>query len=76
MQRYRNHPIQGVAIPGRGELWRSRGLVFDPESPAREIQRLECADIICTSSQEAKEYALTLCKAWVDGPKPELNTTH
>jgi hypothetical protein len=54
-------------------LWRSRGLVFDPERSAREIKRLECGDIVCTTSEEAKEYALTLCKAWIDGLKSEVN---
>jgi len=68
MQRYRNHPIYGLALPAPGKLWRSIGMVFDPEHPvAREIKRLECANIISTTSDEAEEIALTLCKAWVDG---------
>jgi hypothetical protein len=75
MTHYKNHPIHGLAVPGLGMLWHSRGLVFDPEQPAREIKRLECADIVCTSSQEAEELALILCKAWIDGIKPEANKT-
>ena len=67
MPHYKNHPIYGVAVPGRGMLWRSRGLVFDPERPKREIKRLECADIVCETTQEAQEHALILCKAWIDG---------
>lgn len=76
MHHYRNHPIYVFGLPGSGKLWRSIGMVFDPENPSREIKRLECADVICASSREAEEQALTLCKAWVDGLKPELNTTH
>jgi hypothetical protein len=70
MPHYKNHPIHGVAVPGRGMLWRSRGLVFDPEQPQREVKRFECADILCTTSEEAQEYALILCKAWIDGLRP------
>lgn len=67
MQQYKNHPISGFAIPGPGTLWRSAGLVFDRYRPARQIKRLECADIIYTSREEAEEHALTLCRAWIDG---------
>jgi hypothetical protein len=73
MPHYKNHPIHGVAVPGQGMLWHSRGLVFDPERPVTEIKRLECPDIVCTSSEEAQEYALTLCKAWIDGLNSEAN---
>jgi hypothetical protein len=76
MQHYKNHPIRGVAVVGRGRLWHSKGLVFDPAHPKREIKRLECTDIVCTTSKEAQKYALTLCKAWVDGLKPKLKSTH
>ena len=52
-------------------------MVFDPEHPAaREIKRLECADIVYTNSQEAEDYAFILCRAWVDRLRPELKTTH
>ena len=73
MPHYKDHPIDGIAVLGRGTLWRPRGLVFDPECPAREIKRLECADIVCTSSEEAQEYSITLCKAWIDGLKSQVN---
>jgi hypothetical protein len=69
MQHYKNHPIRGVAILGRGRVWHSRGLVFDPERPKREIKRLECADIVCTTTKEAQQHAVILCKAWIDGLK-------
>lgn len=66
MQCYKSHLIYGAAISGPGRLWRSRGIVIDPERPRSEIKRLECPDIICTSSKEAEHYALKLCQAWID----------
>jgi hypothetical protein len=67
MQHYKNHPIYGFAISERGMLWHSRGVIFDPKHPAREIKRLECRDVIWLSREEAEEQALTLCRAWIDG---------
>jgi hypothetical protein len=69
MQSYKNHPIYCFAVTESGMLWHSRGVVFDPKHPTREIKHLECADVICTSREEAEEHALTLCRAWVDGLK-------
>jgi len=68
VQRYRNHPIYRFALPAPGKLWRSIGMVFDPERPAREIKRLECADIVSVTSEEAEKYALRFCRAWIDEP--------
>jgi hypothetical protein len=76
MQHYKNHPIYTLALPARGTHWRSIGMVFDPEYPAREIKRLEYRDEICLTSDEAEEHALALCKSWVDGlgkPSSESN---
>ena len=67
MQHYKNHPIDATAVLGRGKLWHSRGLVFDREHPKQVLKRLECADIVCETTKEAKEQALILCKAWIDG---------
>jgi hypothetical protein len=67
MQHYKNHPIYGFAVLERGMLWHSRGVVFDPKHPTREIKRLECRDVIWLSREEAEEQALTLCRAWIDG---------
>jgi hypothetical protein len=50
----------------RNAMALSRG-VFDPKHPTREVNRLECSEIISTSREEAQEYALTLCRAWIDG---------
>ena len=66
-QYYKAHPIYGFAVAASGMLWHSRGLVFDPNRPRREVKRLECSEIISTSRKEAEEYALTLCMAWIDG---------
>ena len=77
MLRHRNYPIYVLALPALGKPWRSIGMVFDPEhSAAREVKRLECVDIVCTSSQEAEAYDFILCRAWIDGLRPELKTTH
>jgi len=66
MHQYKHHPIHGIALSGPGKLWRLRGLVFDPDSPTKEIKCLECPDLICINSKEAKEHALKLCKTWID----------
>ena len=73
---YKNRFIFDDSVPGRDTHWRVRGLVFDPDQSAAEVKRLECADIICTSRDEASEYALTLCKAWVDGLRVERKVRH
>ena len=64
---YKDHPIYGFAVAEPGMLWHSTGLVFDPKHSTREVKRLECSEIISTSREEAEEYALTLCRARVDG---------
>lgn len=73
---YKNRLITDDSVPGRDTHWRARGLVFDPNRSAAEVKRLECADIICTSRDEASEIALTLCKAWVEGLQVERNATY
>jgi hypothetical protein len=76
MQRYKNHPIDAVAVVGDGQLWRSRGVVFDSERPTQQIKRLEWGNVLFVTREDAEDYALTLCKAWVDGLKPDLKKTH
>ena len=73
MQHYKNHPIDGFAVLGRGMLWHSTGVVFDPARPKQELKRLECADIVCRTKKEAEEVALILCEAWIDGLRPQRN---
>ena len=75
MQLYKSHPIYGFAVSERGMLWHCRGVVFDPKHPTREIKRFDCADIICMRREEAEEYALTLCRAWIDGLGSESKKT-
>ena len=73
---YKDHPIYGFAVAEPGMLWHSTGLVFDPKRPTREVKRFECSEIISTSREEAEEYALTLCRAWIDGLKPYSGKQH
>jgi hypothetical protein len=73
MQHYKNHLIYAFAVSERGMLWHSRGVIFDPQRSTREMKRLECREIICTSREEAEEYALTLCRAWIDGLGSKLS---
>src|SRR5262245_51923573 len=75
MEHYKNHPIYAFALPSPGKRWRSIGMVFSPASPTKEIKRLEFASINHTTSAEAEEYALSLCKAWVDGLKLDVDKT-
>ncbi len=70
MRHYKSHPIDAVAVPRRGKLWYSKGLVFDPGHPKKVIKRLECADIVSETTKEAQQHALILCKAWIDGLRP------
>jgi hypothetical protein len=66
MLQYKHHPIYGVAIPGPERGWHCRGLVFEPDEKVREIQRLECSDLTFRTKKKAEEYALGLCRAWID----------
>jgi hypothetical protein len=66
MLQYKQHPIYAVAIPAAGGGWHCRGLVFEAEQKVTEIQRLECTDIIFHTKKQAEEYALKLCRSWID----------
>jgi hypothetical protein len=66
MLQYKNYPIYGIAVPRPGRGWHCRGLVFEPEEKVKEIQRLECTKLIFTTKEKAEEYALGLCRAWID----------
>jgi hypothetical protein len=41
-------------------------LVFEAEQQVTEIQRLECTDLIFRTKKQAEEYALNLCRSWID----------
>ncbi len=63
---YKQYPIYGVAVPAAGGGWHCRGLVFEPEQKVTEVQRLECTDLLFRTKKQAEEYALKLCRSWID----------
>ena len=67
MNRYKEHPIYGVAVPAPEHQWYSRGLVFDRDlNQTVEIKRIESTAECFKTKKQAEEYGLELCKAWVD----------
>jgi len=74
------NPLVNAAIGEWGVIWGllywKTGVIFDPKRPMREIKQFECSEIISTSREEAEEYALTLCRAWIDGLKPYSGKQH
>jgi hypothetical protein len=68
MNRYKGHPIYGVAVPALEQGWCSRGLVFDRDlTRTMEIKRIESpADLIFKARQKAEEHGLKLCRDWID----------
>jgi hypothetical protein len=67
MNRYKEHPIYGVAVPAPEYRSYSRGLVFDRDlNQTVEIKRLESKRRTFKSKKQAEQYGLDLCKAWVD----------
>jgi hypothetical protein len=77
MKSYKQHPIYGIAVSEKGELWRPKGLVFATDLNCTvEISRLEPADLTFTSKKKAEEHALELCKAWIDAQESESNTAN
>ncbi|MGE5819391.1 MAG: hypothetical protein ACM37Z_15320 [Deltaproteobacteria bacterium] len=72
MKFYKQHPIYGIGVLEAGRLWRPRGLVFATDlNCTLEIQRLEPTDSTFTTKKKAEEYALKLCKAWIDAQESE-----
>jgi hypothetical protein len=68
MHQHKNHPIYGIAIPGLAKQWLCRGLIFDPADKVTELKRIECAELTFATKRKAEEYALELCKKWLDDP--------
>jgi hypothetical protein len=66
MHQHNNHPIYGIGVRGAGKDWHCRGLIFDPENKVTEIKRLECPELTFATKRKAEEYALKLCKKWID----------
>jgi hypothetical protein len=73
MQQYRNHPIYGIAVPGRGTEWSCRGLIFDAEDKVTEIKKLESAEVTFTTRKKAEEHAIKLCRTWIDEQRVGIN---
>jgi hypothetical protein len=70
MQHYKNYLIHTSAIHTATGTWCGIGIgrVLDPQAKlVREIRRVETAkDLVFLTNQEAEEFALKLCKAWID----------
>jgi len=74
MSRYKEHPIYGMAVPAPDNRWYSRGLVFDRDlNQTIEIKRIESKKRTFKTKKQAEQYALDLCKAWID---KQLSTLH
>jgi hypothetical protein len=67
MKQYKGHPVYGVAVPAE-RCWNARGLIFDRDlTQTIEIKRIECAtDLTFKHKREAEEFALKLCREWID----------
>jgi hypothetical protein len=68
VQHYKNYLIHTSAIHTAAKTWSGIGRVLDPQAKlVREIRRVETAtDFVFLTNQEAEEFALKLCKAWID----------
>jgi hypothetical protein len=67
MSRYKGYPIYGVAVPAPEHRWYSRGIVFDRDlNQTIEIKRIESTAQPFKTKKQAEEYALELCKDWID----------
>ena len=73
MQPYKQHPIYGIAVAEPKKLWRPKGLIFATDLNCTvEIKRLEPANLTFKTKKKAEEYALKLCKAWIDAQESEF----
>jgi spore coat polysaccharide biosynthesis predicted glycosyltransferase SpsG len=68
MQHYKNYSIFTTAVSADGGVWHGRGVVLNAEAKlAREIHRTETAeDLVFLTKQDAEDFALKLCRAWID----------
>ena len=74
MNRYKDHPIYGVAVPAPEHRWSARGLVFDSDlNQTIEIKRIESNGRTFKTKKQAEQYGLDLCEAWID-KRPRLST--
>jgi hypothetical protein len=66
MHQYKDHPIYGIGVRGPEKKWTCRGLIFDSEDKVTEIKRLEITELGFATKRKAEEYAVKLCKGWID----------
>jgi hypothetical protein len=67
MTRYKDYPIYGVAVRASDNRWCSRGFVFDRDlNQTIAIKRIDSACRMFNTKKQAEEYALELCKDWID----------
>ena len=70
MSSYKGYPIYGVAVRAPEDQWYSRGLVFDRDlNQTIEIKRIESTARTFKTKKQAENYALELCKDWIDKQK-------
>src|SRR5262249_62348979 len=63
MNRYKEHPIYGVAVPAPEHQWYSRGLVFYRDlNQTGEIKRIESTAECFKTKKKARENGVELCK--------------
>jgi hypothetical protein len=69
MSRYKDYPIYGVAVSSIGQTTLLKRVGFSRDlNQTIEIERIECTTrMYRTKKQQAEEYGLVLCKAWIDG---------
>jgi hypothetical protein len=70
---YKKFPIYGFAVPVSGpeDLWLSEGLVLGPDKKRPvELKRIQApSDLKFSTQEEAEQYALERCRAWIDRPE-------
>lgn len=74
MHEYNNHPIYGIAVPGTGKSWYSRGLIFDRDDKVTELKRLECSEINFATKLKAEAQGIKLCKDWIDAQRVDTES--
>jgi hypothetical protein len=83
LQVHKSYPIDSIAQAEHGGTragWRAQGTVFEPLKPMLirggkeyhpgliELKRLcSGADLFFASKEDAEEFGLIMCRAWIDG---------
>jgi len=71
-QHYKNYPIYASASPEHGGTrpgWNAKGVVFEPDTTRTiELKWLRSGENMSfESKEEAEEFGLLMCQAWIDG---------